>query len=95
MMETKGIKLVLEVTVAAMKGRLRSPKLVSQSNPSAISQAAKAAEALVPQPQAQPDTGPGSHQRQREEERAGKALPSPKCCHGSQGRSEVEADQLL
>lgn len=50
MTETKGIKLVLEVTVAELKGRLRPPKLVSQNNPSASFQAAKAAEALGPQP---------------------------------------------
>ena len=56
-METKGIRLVLEVTAAALKGRLRPPKPVSQNSPSTSFQAVKAAECLVQQPPAQPDAG--------------------------------------
>lgn len=47
MMEAKGITLVLEVTAAVLKERLRCPKLISQNSPSTSFQAAKAVESLV------------------------------------------------
>lgn len=57
MIETKGIRLVLEVPAAVLKGRLRHPKLVLQNSPSNSFQAVKVVEPLVQQPLAQPHTG--------------------------------------